>query len=209
MSSHLFAKGAMAPIEDTPPPVNQEEANWRKIIREHGGVVADPENYNFSRDGFSLYLEDSGLSLYDGDDLIAPHNSSAARGCGYQHLLPQKNFWSRGAALALWAQASQRATGVKRPYLRNWYRPTCYNSRVGGASGSDHIDARGIDLDYRSSSERRRVQKWLCQYYASNLNMQIGLGYQAIHLGAHSPKGKRNWFYGSYSDGDRGRTCFD
>lgn len=187
---------------------SSEDARWKSMIRKHGGKVVSTNGYSNSASGFRDYMIDSGVEDFSALQIIEPYNSSAARACGLSNLLPEKQWWVRGAALAIWAQKMSRVIG-SRPSIRNWYRPKCYNSRVGGASSSDHITARAIDMDFSSSSSRRKAQNWLCQFWNSSLNMQVGLGGNSIHLGAESPHGKRNWYYDSYGDSDRGRTCFD
>lgn len=185
-----------------------EKGRWERMIRKYGGSVKRVSSYSNSASGFNRFLRDSGVSHYDAWDLIVPYNSSAARRCGLSVLLPSKSEWVRGAALTLWVEEMGRKAGAF-PTVRNWYRPTCYNNAVGGASRSDHIQARAIDVDFATTSQRRRAQNWLCNNWRSSLNMQIGLGGVAIHLGAESPYGKRNWYYSSYRDSDKGRTCFD
>ncbi len=188
--------------------VDSETRQWQNILKEHGGKVMNPSKYAENESGFNQYMRDSGLQDHSPLKIITPNNSSAAKRCGYSKLLPPRSEWIRGAALAMWTQRMGRVAG-DTPRVRNWYRPTCYNSAVGGAKSSDHIQARAFDLDFSSSSARRKAQNWLCQYWKSSLNMQVGLGGVTIHIGALSPRGKRNWYYGSYGDSDKNRTCFD
>lgn len=185
-----------------------EDGRWERMIRKYGGTVKRASSYSFSASGFNQYLRDSGIEHYDAWDLIVPNSRSAANNCGLNNLLPSRSDWVRGAALTLWVEEASKRAGAF-PRIRNWYRPPCYNSAVGGASRSDHIQARALDVDFASSSQRRRAQSWLCSAWRSDLNMQIGLGAVTIHLGAESPYGKRNWFYGSYGDSDKYNTCFD
>ena len=205
-SQSTFALGSKPP--STPPPASSETQRWRNMIEDFGGKVVDASRYSQNAQGFQSYLTASGIRNYDAADLIAPYNKSAAKNCGYDVLLPSKEDWVRGAALALWAEDLAHFAG-ELPIIRNWYRPSCYNSAVGGASKSDHLTARAIDMDFDTLSARRKAQKELCRYWNTSLNMQIGLGGQSIHLGAESPLGKRHWYYDSYQDSDRGNSCFD
>jgi len=190
------------------PPANSEQGRWEKMVRDNGGKVVNPSNYSNSGNGFRDFMRDSKVTRFSALEIIEPYNKSAARACGLTQLLPSQSPCLINSALALWAQKIASVAGAT-PYIRNWYRPTCYNSRVGGASSSDHITARAIDMDFPSQSSRRKAQNWLCSFWKSSLNMQIGLGGDSIHLGAESPHGKRNWYYASYGDSDKGRTCFD
>ena len=90
--------------------------------------------------------------------------------------------------------------------IRNWWRPECYNKAVGGAKRSDHLKARGFDLDFRTAKQRARAQLFLCQLYKKKpFNLQVGIGCKTLHIGVGSPKrfpqfpsdGSRYWTYGS------------
>jgi len=94
--------------------------------------------------------------------------------------------------------------------VRNWWRPTCYNANVGGAKSSDHIQARGFDLDFKTPKERAVAQAYLCKMYREGkpLSLQVGIGCQTLHVGIGSPKrlsrypsdGSRFWKYGSLNN---------
>lgn len=205
-SRNIYAAGSKPP--KTPPPSSSESQRWQEMIQKFRGKVVNTSAFNSNAQGFQSFLLASGVRKYDASDLIAPYNKSAAKKCGYDVLLPGKEDWQKGAALALWAEDLAAFAG-ELPVIRNWYRPSCYNSAVGGASKSDHLTARAIDMDFDTATARRKAQKELCRAWNSSLNMQIGLGGQSIHLGAESPLGKRNWYYDTYQDSDKGRSCFD
>lgn len=185
-----------------------ENQNWNAIVLEFGGQLRTPSSYKADANGFRQFMIDSGVTEYDPIDIITPPSPDIAKKCGVKYLLPARSEWTKGAAITLWAESIALVAGEK-PTILNWYRTPCYNKAVGGVSGSDHISARSADLDFQYDTSRRRAQNWLCKYWKSSLNMQIGLGASVIHLGAQSPRGKRNWFYPSYQDGDIGKTCFD
>lgn len=188
-------------------PLN-ETSNWQVLINRFGGRIQNPTQYTATADGFKNFLTDSGVSEYDPIEIITPVSKDVAKKCGIDYLLPDRSKWPQGAAIALWAQAITQVAQEK-PTILNWYRSPCYNKAVGGAKASDHMEARSADLDFVSEAARRRAQNWLCSFWNSSLNMQIGLGGSVIHLGSQSPRGKRNWFYPTYKDSDRGKTCFD
>lgn len=185
-----------------------EGTNWLKLIEKFGGRVVSASKYPNNAAGFAEYMAASGVTEYNALEMITPGTPDLAKKCGIQYLLPSQSSWARSAAIALWATQMIPIAGEK-PTILSWYREPCYNKGVGGAGSSDHMSARSMDLDFTSSSARRNVQKWLCQFWKSSLNMQIGLGGSVIHLGSQSPRGKRNWYYGTYSDSDKGKTCFD
>ena len=153
-------------------------------------------------------MKESGVTDYDPIQIITPPSAGIAKKCGVNYLLPSQSEWARGAAIALWAQKISAVAGEK-PIIANWYRSACYNKSVGGVIKSDHLFARSADLDFKSQTARRKAQAWLCSFWDSKMNMQIGLGGLLIHLGAESEKGKRNWYYATYRDSDKGKTCFD
>ncbi|MCO5141945.1 MAG: D-Ala-D-Ala carboxypeptidase family metallohydrolase [Oligoflexia bacterium] len=184
-----------------------EWERWAKDIRDAGGRVKDESAYANTVSGFKAYLRDSGASSARADEMSIPANSSAAKKCGISNMLPDRCAWIRGAAFALWADKLAKISGGATK-IRNWYRPKCYNSAVGGASGSDHLTARSIDLYFTSSSKRRTAQNNLCSVWNSSRNIQVGLGGTMLHIGFESPRGKRFWTYASWGDGNISSTCY-
>lgn len=210
-----FAKGAQFPKQTSsskknpsPSEPQGEDIQWAKVLEENGGRYQNANWYPDTDAGFERFIHDSGAQYYEASDLIVPHNLRAARRCGITNLRPPQKYWVRGAALLLWVESIGHQVG-KYPRIRNWYRSKCYNSMVGGASRSDHLQARAIDIDFSASSQRRSAQNILCKRWRAGKDLQIGLGNVSIHFGIASPYGKRNWFYGSYQDSDRNKTCFD
>ncbi len=185
-----------------------EGDNWLKLIERFGGRVRSASRYPNNANGFAQYMAESGVTAYDPIEIITPGTPDLAKKCGVTYLLPPQTSWARSVAMALWATKMIPIAGEK-PAIISWYREPCYNKGVGGVANSDHASARAMDLDFSNSISRRNVQKWLCQFWDSSLNMQIGLGGSVIHLGSQSPKGKRNWYYETYADSDLGKTCFD
>lgn len=210
-----FAKGAHLPKKaeasgknTSPAEPKGEDVKWAQVIKENGGRYQNAAWYPDTDAGFERFIHDSGAEYYEARDLIVPNSLSAARRCGLTNLRPPQKYWVRGAALLLWVESIGQKVG-KYPRIRNWWRPKCYNSAVGGASRSDHIEARAIDIDFATSAQRREAQNILCKRWRKGQDLQIGLGHVSIHFGIASPYGKRNWFYGSYRDSDRNKTCFD
>lgn len=185
-----------------------EGDNWLKLISKFGGRIVSASKYANNVSGFVQYMHDSGVIEYDPVEIVTPGTPDLAKKCGVTYLLPAQTSWARSAAITLWATQMIPIAGEK-PNIISWYREPCYNKGIGGAGASDHISARSMDIDFATSSGRRKAQKWLCQFWNSSLNMQIGLGGSVIHLGSQSPRGKRHWFYASYEDSDQGKTCFD
>lgn len=185
-----------------------EGDNWMKMVTRFGGKVRSASRYPNNASGFQQFMLDSGVTEYSAAEIITPGTPELAEKCGIKYLLPSQNLWMRAAGIALWGQALAVVAGEK-PNIISWYREPCYNKGVGGATSSDHMTARSMDLDFSSVQARRKAQAWLCQFWKTSLNMQIGLGGSVIHLGAESPRGKRNWYYDTYADKDQGKTCFD
>lgn len=185
-----------------------EGDNWLKLISKFGGRIKSASRYPNNPSGFAQYMLESGVTEYDAIAIVTPESTDIAKKCGVSYLLPPQTQWARAAAIALWGQAMTPIAGEK-PNIISWYREPCYNKAIGGASSSDHMSARSMDLDFSAAEPRRKAQKWLCQFWKSSLNMQVGLGDSVIHLGSQSPRGKRNWYYETYTDSDLGKTCFD
>jgi hypothetical protein len=84
--------------------------------------------------------------------------------------------------------------------MRNWWRPSAYNSDVGGADASDHITGNAVDLDYFSADKRRVAERRLRELYNNEqwLQISLGLGNLTTHIGILSPGRRRDWFYEGY-----------
>ncbi|MAF77805.1 MAG: hypothetical protein CME60_06550 [Halobacteriovoraceae bacterium] len=183
------------------------------VDRLDGRDLYDPTNYEDSAQGLQNYIDDVGvIDKFSAAELISPNHPGHAQTCGFKTLLPPQCRWAAGAAQGLVASKLREVIndgdpyGAKKITLRNWYRPRCYNSKVGGASASDHIQARGFDLDFETPDDRAKAQKYLCQMYKKKkFNLQVGIGCQTLHVGIGSPKrlsaygpdGSRFWTYGS------------
>lgn len=175
-------------------------------------------------DGFALYLDAVGVQHVTAADLAEPYNEAAATMCGFDFLLPEPDEWEKAAALALFTDVLTELVG-EPIFLRNWWRPPCYNDAVGGAADGDHPDGDAVDLDFSSPEVRGIAQGFLCETYWNadivtpeqilpgsdldpRLNMSIGLGGVTIHLGVLSGGGRRFWFYDSYSVEAGGGDCW-
>lgn len=175
--------------------------------------VPHPLNFESSPSGFQDYLNEAGVSdKFSAQEMVTPNNETAARACGQQVLLPPQCRWPSGVVQAHLARELRALinngdeNGPEGITLRNWYRPSCYNKKVGGAGQSDHIQARGFDLDFRTPQHRAKAQKYLCELYKKErLNLQVGVGCLTLHVGMGSPKrlenypeeGPRYWTYAS------------
>lgn len=191
----------------------KEISEIHEMIELLGGVVRDPSGYDHTERGLQEFMNDSGvIQRFSASEMVRPNNSSAAKSCGHTSLLPAQCRWESGAVQALLAGKLRgvinngNKNGTKGITLRNWWRPSCYNKAVGGAGASDHIQARGFDLDFATPEDRATAQRWLCQAYKDRpFNLQVGIGCQTLHIGVGSPKrlsaypadGSRYWTYGS------------
>jgi hypothetical protein len=175
-------------------------------------------------DGFQLYLDEVGVQHVTASDLAEPYNQAAATMCGFDLLLPAQEEWEKAAALALFTDVLTELVG-EPIFMRNWWRPPCYNEAVGGAAGGDHPDADAVDLDFSSPATRAIAQQFLCDTYWNmdivtpeqilpgsdldpRLAMSIGLGGVTIHLGVLSAGGRRFWYYDSYTAEPGAGNCW-
>jgi len=215
---------AGAPVDDAGDSNLVDVIDHAFLVEHFGGTVVDATDYTDDIDGFQAFLDDTGVQFFSANEITTPHNASAAAGCGYQILLPDQDMWARIAALALFSD-ELRALVDEPVYMRNWWRPPCYNSAVGGAAGGDHPDGDAVDLDFQSATSRALAQRHLCEVYWAQdivaaediapgadldprLNMSVGLGGATIHLGVLSERGRRHWTYSSYSVQPNQGTCW-
>lgn len=194
------------------------------LIEHFGGVAVDALGYADDIAGFQQYLDDVGVTYFSANEIVTPNNPTAASDCGYSILLPGQELWENIGALALFSD--QLRAWVGEPVaMRNWWRPDCYNTAVGGAAGGDHPAGDAVDLDFQSATSRAAAQQFLCDgYWAQDivaagdiapsstldprLNMSIGLGGATIHLGVLSNNGRRFWKYGSYTVEPGSGSCW-
>jgi hypothetical protein len=170
-----------------------------RAIRHFGGQsVSKLEKYRETTAGLQQYLRDSGVRRFAAEQLTRPNHADVARKYGYENFVPTQQWWPRGAALALLAEALEKAIG-EPVTIRNWWRPERYNRdpRVRGASRSDHLTAHAVDIDYRSEKSARRAQEWLDKLARTNawLRLSLGFGPTTTHVGIDSPLGSRRWTY--------------
>lgn len=175
---------------------------FERAIRHFGGKVVNTAYYTESVTGFEQYLRASGVRLLTAEQMTRPHHPEVASALGYRNFLPRREWWPRGAALALLAEKIQRVTGEPLT-LRNWWRPEAYNRdwRIEGAKKSDHLTAHSIDLDYPSAESRLRAERWLHTLSKEQrwLELSLGLGPRTTHIGIHSPHGGREWRYPAHA----------
>lgn len=194
------------------------------LIDHLGGEAVDPFDFGPDLDSFQMYLDAVGVQHTSATEIASPFNPGAAAGCGLDILLPGRELWPNIGALALLTDELRELVG-EPIFMRNWWRPPCYNSAVGGAATGDHPDADAVDLDFMSNDSRAMAQKFLCETYWSEdiltpeqiapgsgvdprLNMSVGLGGVSIHLGLLSNNGRRFWKYGSYTNEPNSGSCW-
>jgi hypothetical protein len=165
------------------------------------GVPVDPGRFPHTVDGFAGYLRAVGVRSVSAEDLTTPNHPDVAARLGFTAFLPERNWWPRGAALALVAQRVRELTG-EQVRIRNWWRPQTYNLDpvVGGARNGDHPTANAIDIDFHSRGARVLAEQWLRSLARKNpwLGISLGLGDRTAHVGIGSPKGKREWHYAGW-----------
>lgn len=172
---------------------------WEAAIQLFGGRVVDPAQFPNSQAGFQQYLNATGVQYFSAREMTTPHHPDIAKRLGYTIFLPKHEWWPQAAALAKLADRIRKL--VNSPVkMRNWWRPRDYNKAVKGARDSDHITAKGIDLDYRSANDRRQAEAFLKKIRRKQpwLRMSLGLGNRATHVGLLTKRGERTWHYKSY-----------
>jgi hypothetical protein len=175
---------------------------FNRAIAFLGGQLPDISRYAATVGGFSEYLKAAGVQAVSAVELTTPHHPGIAARLGFQNFLPPKEWWPRGAALALLAQRLGEAAG-DHITVRNWWRPPAYNQDpgVGGARNGDHPTATALDLDYSSKTARAKAERALrsLEAQAPWLGLSLGLGPQTTHVGIGSPKGHREWHYAGWT----------
>jgi hypothetical protein len=196
------------PVDNCSDQTREERETLDQIIGELGGTNIDSTRYEKTVEGFQEYLRDAGVTKYfSAKEILKAHSTSASNSCyGGNYLIPSQCRWP--SALAQVLMATKMRVVVNKPIkVRNWWRPSCYNTKVSGAKRSDHIQARGFDLDFPTGKDRAKAQKFLCEFYKDKgeLSLQTGIGCNTLHIGIGSPKrlsrypadGSRFWKYGS------------
>ncbi len=201
-----------------------DEIDHEFLIDHLGGDPVNAFDYGPDLDSFQLYLDAVGVQYTSAAEIVEPYDPAAATGCGLTILLPEREQWEKIGALALFTDELRELVG-EPIFMRNWWRPPCYNAAVGGAANGDHPDADAVDLDFLSNASRAMAQKFLCETYWSQdivapdqiapgadldprLNMSVGLGGVSIHLGVLSAGGRRYWTYSSYTDEPDSGDCW-
>lgn len=169
----------------------ETETIQRDAIRFFGGTVVDPSRYAATVDGFGQFLSDSGVKHFSAREMTTPHNATAAQRAGTPLLLPSREWWHRGAALALAADHLRRLVG--RPVvMRNWWRPRPYDVLVGGSGGGDHVTAHAVDLDFPDVTAKARALEEIERIGRAERRLLLSIGRypgsRSIHVGIGAPK---------------------
>ena len=151
--------------------------------------------------GLQQYLAACGVQGLSAADLTRPNHADVAARLGFSSFLPPRDWWPRGAALALLTQSMQTATGAVA-HLRNWWRPAAYNRdpAVGGAKDGDHPTANAFDLDFTSVVDRMKAEQFFraVEQHHPWMQLSFGFGAQSTHIGLASPRGHREWHYAGW-----------
>lgn len=175
---------------------------FSRAIALFGGHAVQPSEFPATVEGFGKYLQAVGVQAIRASELTTPYHRDVAAKLGFSSFLPPKEWWPRGAALALLTERLNRAAG-ERVSIRNWWRPAAYNQDplVAGAKNGDHPTANALDLDYSSAAARVRAEHALraLDAQAPWLHLSLGLGPRTTHVGIGSAKGHREWHYSGWS----------
>lgn len=167
------------------------------------GKAVDPHDFPCSVDGLTGYLRALGCPHFSGPEIADPPKRWAE--------LARRVLRERGGSLLLARWAWPRTGSIVCPLERcrvlirepidvAWHwRPAELNASVGGAAGSDHVEATAIDVDFRSargmSVSLARVLEPM--YRSGLLRLSMGIGRRRLHLGVLSSRGQRRWSYAS------------
>ena len=196
------------------------------MIKNLGGSIEAPLNYDKDFVGFQKFLSDSGIKHFNSLETGTPGSKSYAKECGLKHLIPARACWLRVASLLLTGDKIRSHLDSK-VIITSLYRPACYNKKVKGTAKSDHLTARSMDLSFFEKEKRKLAADFICQNFwkddlynlspdmnSSNiddtLNISIGLGGTYMHIGLSSPQGRRYWVYNSYvKAGGQANNCWN
>ncbi len=187
---------------------------YERMIPHLGGNIVSPYDLIYTQDesGFDKYLQDVGVVHFKANEVIQSNHPNHLRTCGLKNLLPPKNCWMRSATLLLMADKIRRAINFPLS-IESHYRPVCYNKLIGGATKSDHIIAKAVDLvpfnkenltEVERFNLRKKMQASICDefWFDPALRVSAGFGYKKVHLGIDSPRQRttlgRVWTYPAY-----------
>ena len=197
-----FELKPLLPIIDYTQPIS--ELFDQAILFFNRNSTIDPQPFRLTTEGFQDYLDAIGVNHFSASEMVTPRHPDVAAKLGYSIFLPPHDWWSRGAALALLSSVLRELVG-EPVHMRNWWRPRPYNNdetKVEGATDSEHIAAYAVDLDFRSPESRKIAEDHILELAAQEtwLELSIGLGNQSIHFGMFPPRGGRRWTYASHPD---------
>ncbi len=176
-----------------------------KILSEHHRPTIIPaplQPLNGDKLKFHHHLVANGVGRYfDTDEIVTPNDKAKAESVGYDEFVPPEHTWGV-VTLLVWIADQMRHEAGSPVKMRNLWRPMSYN-RLVSTSGieSDHPNACGMDLDFKTSSARQEAEDWMAALIEASDNaarLSIGLGHKTLHVGVLSPCGSRSWKYKSY-----------
>jgi len=192
-------RGEMLWYDDAPSNVAED------ILRKVHRPTILPAPISDSRDlrRFECHLKGNGVGKYFSvAEIVRPNRPDVAAASGWEDLTPPAFCWGLSTLLICLADRMREAAGSPVT-LRNYWRPQSYNSMVSSSGiDSDHPNAAGIDLDFKSIQARQAALSWLCDFINATENsarVSVGLGAQTLHVGVLSPLGSRYWTYDSWS----------
>lgn len=165
-----------------------------------GCSIPDTAKFDATVQGFAGFLEAVGVSHFPVEEIITPNDKAKAFAVGYTVLLPPKHMWPV-CGLLLWLCEEIRTLVQEPVQLRNVWRPYRYNQKVASSGiDSDHPNACGADLDFKSSPSRAKAEGWIRAIFkmVPQLSLSLGVGRKTLHIGILSPQGSRIWWYGSH-----------
>ncbi len=132
-------------------------------------------------------------------EVVAPHRKQKAKRAGHTTLVPPRHLWMWATLVIRLANLIRKEIGTPVK-MRNLYRPMSYNAMV-ATSGikSDHPNACGADLDFKTIGDRRKAEGFLrgLMFARPDFNISMGIGSRTLHVGIHTPRGSRIWAYKS------------
>lgn len=159
------------------------------------GNWVEPASFQQSADGFTRWLAAVGVRHTNPRiELIVPPNDTRHlwERARMPDLFPDQHKWPRLGAVELVIDHIRRWT--KQPVIHRYgFRPASFNDLVGGAPDSDHVHACGVDLVFRSNSQRlafmRRLQDhWAVKHFHLSLGSSPkGEPSRRLHVGVMAP----------------------
>lgn len=161
-------------IESQPPSISEQECRYQQLKE---------------------FIERKDLQYVTVDELALPHNKKVADDLGWKFLIPPDQYFVHLLVIHKMLFEPVRHLVGSPIYIRNWYRPDDYNSRVGGSDGSQHRFARAYDMDFVSDVDCDEAYEFILEFRENNKDLKIGIGKGSKTIHIDYGWKERDWKY--------------